>query len=107
MIRELYLHKAVTKTQLTVRRKEEKEEVSTGGNELRGWEKSEGDQESSWRKEKYGLTKKSKKGFYPIPEKTAVSKVCSGNCRKAKKERETEKTPGSMWRMWETNRGQG
>lgn len=43
MICELCLHKAVTKTQLTVRRKEEKEEVSMGGNELRGWEKSEGD----------------------------------------------------------------
>jgi len=47
MIREWYLHKAVTKTQLAVRRKEEKEEVSIGGNELRGWENSEGDQESS------------------------------------------------------------
>ena len=48
------------------------------------------------------LQKKSKKGFYPIPEKTAVSKVCSGNCRKAKIERETKKKPGSMWQMWET-----
>ena len=47
MIREWYLPKAVTKTQLAVRRKEEKEEVSIGGNELRGWENSEGDQESS------------------------------------------------------------
>lgn len=42
------------------------------------------------------VLRKSQKGIYPIPEKTAVSKVCSGNCRKAKKERETEKTPGSM-----------
>ena len=30
---ELYLNKAVTKTQPTVRRKEEEEEVGVGGNE--------------------------------------------------------------------------